>query len=155
MTTENNALQWLQKWQPDLYRVAKKKLPAAALAGLGIAPGEPTLTSITLDTSLVSAPTVSTAPSWSDTLKDVVTAASSAYLTKTQLDAQKKILDLQIQRQRAGLPPADIDPSSYGVPQVRLGLSTDTKTLLMWGAGLAGGGLLLYLIMSGGRRRHR
>lgn len=141
-------LAWMKTYRPDWLRVVQKKLPSAPLAGLG-----DVLAPVSFDTSLVSTPAVSSSSSWGDTIKDAITAASSAYLTKSQIDAQKQILDLQIERARAGLPPANIDPSQYGVPNVNIGVSADTKQML-----LIGGGVLALLVVGSmltGRRRGR
>jgi hypothetical protein len=126
-------LQWLQKAQPWLYAKVKGKVPSF-VGGLG-------LTAETAQTGSASATS-----SWSDTLKNLLTGASAAYLTKTQLDAQKKILDMQLTRAQQGLSPLDIDPSLYGLsgPSVNVGLTGDTQKLLMYG----GLGLLGFFLLS-------
>jgi hypothetical protein len=137
-------LLWMKDRQPYLYARVSKKIPAPQLAGLGGA--DPLIT------------TASTAPASSSTLdiiKNIVLGAGQIFLTKEQLKAQQKIVDLQLERVRAGLPPADIDPTQYGLPSpgFKVGLDPDAKQLLMWGAGLTGVGFLAYLLL--GRRRRR
>lgn len=149
-------MMWLRERQPYLYQRIEKKIPAKQLAGLGIAPGEPTFQPVSVDPLLVSLPSTPTTSGAADMLKNLLLGAGQVYLTKTQLDAQKKILDLQLERARNGFPPADIDPTQYGLPapNVKLGLDADTKKMLMIGGGIAGGLLALYLLF-GGRRRRR
>lgn len=129
---------WLERYQPDLLRIARPRALGAQLAGLGQDIAAGTTSSTTGGTML-------------DVLKNAVTIASQAYLTKTQLDAQKRILDLQVARAQQGLPPLDIDPGAYGVPRVSVGVTDDTKKFLMYG-GIGLGLLLLFNMM--GRRRH-
>lgn len=138
-------LEWLKVNQPAIYARARPHLARQAggvLAGLGLT-----------DPSTTAAQTP--APrSWADNLRDVVMAASQAYLTREQLKSQGKILDVQLQRAQAGQPPLDIDLQQYGIqpPQVQVGVAGDTlKTV-----GLIAGGLgLLWLLGSAlkGRRR--
>ena len=89
------------------------------------------------------------APSVIYKVKDLLVGVSSAYLTYEQLAAQKKVLYYQLERARAGLPPAAIDMEQYGLtgPRVSVGLSPQTKTLLIYGGvGLAAVYLLPKLI---------
>lgn len=145
-------LQWVQQRQPYLYRRIQKQLPQAGLAGLADTP----LATVAFDTSLVSSPTVTSSSSTTaDFLKNLLMGAGQVFLTKEQLSAQKKILNLQLERARAGLPPADIDPTQYGLPapNVKLGIDADTKKLVMIGGSLVGGAFLLWLLFGGRRRR--
>lgn len=138
-------LDWLKAYQPYLFKAVKDKLPKQALSGLGI-------DALTNDTSAASSTGAS--PSWLDTIKNLVTAAGTAYLTKSQVDAQKDILDMQLTRARQGLSPLAIDPTTFGLPgpSVNVGLSSDTSKLLMYG-GLAAAALLLFsTFMKHGRR---
>jgi hypothetical protein len=138
-------LQWLKTAQPYLYKRIEKQLPAPQLAGLA-----------GVDPLIGTASTAPTSSTISDILKNLVLGAGQVLLTKEQLKAQQKIVDLQLERARAGLPPADIDPTQYGLPapSVNIGLAPEAKKMLMIGAGLLGAGFLAYLVFgSGGRRR--
>lgn len=139
-------LQWLKTAQPYLYRKIEKKLPAPQLAGLGAD-----------DALIASASTAATPSSITDILKNLVLGAGQVLLTKEQLKAQQKILDLQLERARAGLAPADIDPTLFGLPapSVRLGLDADVQRMLTVGAAVGGGLLLLYILFGSRRRRRR
>lgn len=121
---------WLGATQPAIARaVAVKLARRSTLGDLGItAPPEVTTTQAPQSQSVI------------DKVKDLVLGASQAYLTYEQMRAQKKVMDAQLQRAQAGLPPLDFNMESYGLvgPQVSVGLSPTTKNLLIWGgAGLA------------------
>jgi hypothetical protein len=140
-------LQWLQTNQPAIYRrarptIVKQAGSALSLAGLGLT--DPTTTA-----AETPAPT-----SWADSLKNIVMAASQAYLSREQIKAQSKVVDLQLNRARAGLPPLDIDLNSMGLqpPQVQVGVADNT---LKMGALVLGGLGLLYVLgrVLGGRKR--
>ena len=129
-------LQWLKTNQPAVYAKARPALAKQAggmLSGLGLT-----------DPATTAAQTPAPA-SWTDSLKDIVMAASQAYLSREQIKAQGKILDTQIARAQANLPPLDIDLERYGIqaPQVQVGVASGTlKT-----AGLILGGLgLIYFL---------
>jgi hypothetical protein len=106
-------VEWIKLRQPYLYRRVARQLEKLAASPL--------------------ADDVTPAPTWSDTLKNLVTVAGQAMLSKSQLDAQQKILDLQISRAKAGLAPLDIDPTTFGItgPQVTVGLDPSTKNLAL------------------------
>ncbi len=76
--------------------------------------------------------------SWIDALSRIV----PSILATVQ---QRELLQIQVERARAGLPPLDV--SAY-TPGVAVGLSKDTKELLMYGAI---GAAAVYLLTS--RRR--
>lgn len=88
-----------------------------------------------------------TSGSWWDQYGgDVISAIKSvgtAYLT---LEQQKELNDLNMSRAQRGLLP--LSPSQFA-PQVNVGMSQDTKKLLLYAA-LAGGAVLL---LSSSRRR--
>lgn len=128
-------LNWLKRYQPAIYARIGKKADAITLAGLGLT--SPTDPATGASTAMMSS-TVA------DRLKDLVTVAAQVYLTKEQMDANKKILDFQLSRAQQGLAPLDINPAQYGVPtpSVSVGMADDVKTYLKWG-GLVGGGYLL------------
>ncbi len=118
---------WLGTVQPVIARgVARRIARPAALSGLGItAP------------SAVTATEAPVAPSTIDKVKDILLGVSSAYLTYEQLQAQKKVMSAQLARAQAGLPPLAIDMEQYGLtgPSVSVGLSPQTKSLLIYGGG--------------------
>lgn len=89
-------------------------------------------------------------PTFTDALTKIANIAGQVYLTKNQIDAQKQILNVQLQRAQLGLAPLDIDVTKYGLPapQVNVGLSSDTTKTLLIVAGIAGG---LYFLTN--RRR--
>jgi hypothetical protein len=136
-------LMWLQQRQPYLYGRIRDRIPAPQLAGLG-----------GTDPLIASAPTSSTSNSIVEGLKTLLLGAGQVLLTKEQMKAQQKIIDLQLERARAGLPPADIDPTQYGLPApgFKVGVDADAKRMLYIGGGVAAGLLLLYLLTRGGRR---
>jgi len=61
--------------------------------------------------------------SWVDSLARLLPVVASTY-------QQKQLLDTQVQRARAGLPPLDV--TQYA-PGFQVGLSADTQRLMMWG----------------------
>lgn len=129
---------WMKARNPRLYRVG---LPAvtqrAALSGLGITGDSAVAATVASETGPV-------APSLADKIKDILLGVSQAYLTNEQMKAQKRVLDAQLARAQAGLPPLDIDMSQYGMgPSVGVGLSPQTQTFLMWGLAAAGA---IYLV---------
>lgn len=112
-------LQWLKVNQPAVYNKARPALAKQAggvLAGLGLT-----------DPATTAAQTPAPS-SWTDSLKDIVMAASQAYLSREQIKAQGKILDTQIARAQANLPPLDIDLQQWGIqpPQVQVGVASGT-----------------------------
>lgn len=79
--------------------------------------------------------------SWFETLARLIPSIVAT-------DQQRKLLNLQVERARAGLPP--LDTAQYGLG-VKVGLSEDSKQLLIYGA--AGLALLVLLgILHIGRR---
>lgn len=126
---------WLGTTQPAIARaVARQLRRPASLSGLGItAPSEVTATEKPV------------APSVVDKVKDILLGVSSAYLTYEQLQAQKKVMAMQLQRAQLGLPPADINLEQYGLtgPSVSVGLSPTTKSLLIYGGAAAAAVYLL------------
>lgn len=138
-------LEWLKANQPAVYNKVRPQLAKQAggmLAGFGL-------------TDPASTAAETPAPkSWTDSLKDIVLAASQAYLSREQIKSQSKILDVQLQRAQANLPPLDIDLQQYGIqaPQLQVGLTSDTmKKGALILAGLAGVWFLAKVF--GGRRR--
>lgn len=124
-------LQWVQTRLPRLYSDIKREFQDAnQLAGLGLGLVDPTSMATTAPTS----------SSLSQTFMDIAQVAAQTYLTKTQIDAQKKILNMNLDRAKQGLTPLDINPANYGLPgpSVGVGMTEDTKKFLMFGGlGLA------------------
>ncbi len=118
---------WLGTTQPRVARAVAIKLRRPVMLGsLGLTtPAEVTTTQAPV------------APSITDKIKDLVLGVSTAYLTYEQMQAQKKVMALQLERARAGLAPLDINMEQYGLtgPQVSVGLSPATKSLLIYGGG--------------------
>lgn len=130
-------LDWVKQYQPYLFKYIQKNLPAGVASGMGIG--------MLGDDSTDSAPTTTATPDWSATLQSLVGAFGTAYLTKTQVDAQTQIFNAQLERAKAGLPPLAIDPTQFGLPAptVNLGLSSGTSQLFIYGGAAA---LLVYLL---------
>jgi len=142
-------LMFLKQKQPRIYLAIQAKLKPGMMAGLGEVTdyvGMPTLDIATTASS--AAPS----SSFANSLKALVNGAAQLYLTKAQLDAQKKITNMQLQRAAQGLPPLDMNVDQYGLaPTARVGLTSDTSKLLMYGA-LGIGGLWLLTSFMGRRR---
>lgn len=122
---------WARVNNPRLYAAG---LPAmrqrTAMAGLGQTTG-------TAFNAAVAADNVGpTSPSIIDKVKEILMGVSQAYLTSEQMKAQKKVLDMQLQRAQAGLPPLDINMQQYGLtgPSVGVGIESNTLRYLGWGA---------------------
>lgn len=129
---------WMAVRNPRLYKVG---LPAvksrSALSGLGITGPSAVAATVVSETGPV-------APSLADKIKDILLGVSQAYLTSEQMKAQKKVLDAQLARAQAGLPPLDIDMSKYGMgPSATVGISQGTQSFLLWGLAAAGA---IYLV---------
>lgn len=93
-------------------------------------------------------------PSVTSIISGLVGAASQIFLVKNQLDTQKQMNAVQLQRMQMGLAPLNMSSLSLGIPQVNVGLSSGTLT----GGGVAlavvaGLGLLFALGRGGGGRR--
>lgn len=133
---------WLQRRLPRVYSEVKKEFrDSAQLNGIGLS-SDPiaTATEAPASSSLVK------------TISDIANIAAQAYLTKEQIKSQQMILNTNLQRMQQGLSPLDINPAQYGLqPSVGVGLTGDTKQLLMVGA--FGVGALWLLSMATGKRR--
>ncbi len=79
-------LTWMQNKHPDLYAAAINAASNGRLSGMGIAEGEP-------------------APTSFSSIIDKITTLGGSYLTYTM---QKKIINMNIERAKIGLPPIDI-----------------------------------------------
>ena len=86
-----------------------------------------------------------------DLIGNIVKGISSLYLGKKQADIQQQVVNTQLQRAALGLPPLPQSLSQLGVPQVNVGLSSGTSTLVI-GGGIAA---LIALVMLSGRRGSR
>lgn len=92
----------------------------------------------------------STSTGITDAIGGIVKGISSLYLTKQQADIQQQVVNTQLARAAAGLPPLPTSLANLGVPQVSVGLSTGTGTAL-----LIGGGIILAVMLFGGMSRAR
>jgi hypothetical protein len=92
-----------------------------------------------------SGPSSSTS-SW---LSSLINGVSSAYMGYTQAQNQQAIVNAQLQRAQAGLPPLDIAPGANGIPTISV--SSITSSPVLW---IAGGALVIgvFLFASRGRR---
>lgn len=117
---------WLRRSMPRVYADVKREFTDnAQLSGLGLSSDPVAMSS--------EAPPSSTLV---QTIKDIANVAAQAYLTREQMQAQERILNMQLTRAQQGLPLLNIDPVQMGVPQpsVGVGVTGDTKEFLMWGA---------------------
>jgi len=116
-------LVYVKERMPQLYARIKDKIPAGPLSGLGLV--DPT----------TSAPQTAAPTDWATLIQNVANTAAQVYLTKEQIDAQNKILNLQLSRAQQGLAPLDLDPSIYGLPSagVSVGITPDVKKMLIFG----------------------
>lgn len=131
-------MEWLKKKHPLIYKRASPQLAQKihALGGLGLS----------VSTDVVSAsPTGSTSSTLASNIKDIVMAASQFYLTREQMQAQEKVLDIQLRRTQQGLAPLDIDLAQFGVtgPSVDVGIAPGTQTMLLWAAAIIAGILIV------------
>ena len=136
-------LQWMRIALPQTYRSVKKDLQqSASMSGLGLIEPVQTASEQPMSSSLAT------------TLREIAQVAAQAYLTKEQIDAQQRIVNVQLTRAQNNLPPLNIDPQTYGLPapSIGFGLTGDTRQLLMWGGGIALGVYLLASMMKGRRR---
>jgi len=134
---------WLRANMPQVYADVKREFSAAkTLSGFGISMSDP----VALSTE---APASSTLV---QTIKDIANVGAQLYLTRQQAQAQQQILSENLRRAALGQSMLNIDPAQYGLqPSVGVGLTGDTKQLLMYGG--FGIGLLWLLSMATGRKR--
>lgn len=138
------ALEFIRRALPRTYAHLERELRSTGqLRGLGRVGLIATATETPPSKSLV------------DTIKEIATVAGQVYLTREQMQAQRQILNVQLQRAQQGLAPLPIDPSTYGLPQPSVGVSLDegTKKILLYGG--IGLGLALMLGLIGGGRAAR
>lgn len=143
-TGQKGFFEWVQKRMPRLYADIRREFgDANQLHGLGLTTPDP----VTMATTAPMTQTLS------QTITDIANVAAQAYLTKQQIDAQNKILKINLQRAQQGLTPLDLNPATYGLPQPSfgVGLTEDTKKMLMWGA-LGVGGLWVLGMLKPSRR---
>lgn len=135
-------LEFVQRAMPRTYHMMKRELKQGAqLQGLALSDPTQAASEQPMSSSLA------------NTLKEIAQVAAQTYLTKEQIDAQNRILNIQLQRAQQGLPLLAIDPQQYGLPSpsIGVGLTGDTKKLFMIGGGVAA--FLLLLNIFSGRRR--
>jgi hypothetical protein len=146
---------WLKANQPKLYaEVARRSSKGvAALSGVGdlfsdLYGGSSAVASDPAAT----ATTASTSSGLADSIKNVVMGAAQIFLAKKQLDTQGQIVDAQLARAKAGLPPLNINAASFGLqPTIGVGLTASTQNLVMYG-GLALLALLAFGVFKPGRK---
>lgn len=136
-------LMWLKAAQPWAYNAIKSK--TKGLSGFGIA----TLGQLGAD----AADTTGASASWTDTMKNLLSAAGTAYLTKTQVDNQSKLWTMQLNRAQAGLSPLNISAESMGLPGVNVGLTGSTSNLIMIMGGLLAAVLIIPQLLGKKSRR--
>lgn len=129
---------WMRERNPRLYAASMRTIAAPNLAGLGI-------TGAAAEVSAAASSTETPKPSVLDKFKELVLAAGQTYLTAEQIKAQKKVLDMQMERLKAGLPAADINMASYGFtgPQLGLNVGSDTQKFALMALAAAG---VIYLL---------
>lgn len=71
-------------------------------------------------------------------LSSIISAASGAYLTANQSNIQNQVVQTQLQRAAAGLPPLPTSLTSLGVPQASIGATLPSGTMLLLLAGIGG-----------------
>lgn len=133
---------WLRSALPRVYDEVRKEFKdSAQLNGIGLS-SDPV-------TAATEAPASSTLVK---TISEIANIAAQTYLTREQIQAQNRILNINLQRAQQGLSMLDINPAQYGLqPSVGVGLTGDTKQLLMFGG--LGIGALWLLSMATGKRR--
>lgn len=161
-------LKWLKTEQPGIYLKAAPVISQRAtgafddyhggnwkLQGLGAFD----LQDLSFNQSLVASPTIdvsdaadagSKSTGLTNTIANIVNGISTLYLTKQQADIQKQVVQTQLDRAAMGLPPLPTSLANLGVPQVNVGLQGGTMTALA-----VGGGLLLLILLTSGRRSGR
>ncbi len=124
----------------------------AALVTLGV---DPTAVSDSTTAAINATDSSAASPSWIDSISTAIQAAGTAYLTKTQIDAQQQIFNTNLQRAQQGLPPIPTNPTAYGLPAptVNFGLATGTQSTLLWVAGGLGV-LILIASLAKSSRKH-
>lgn len=93
-------------------------------------------------------------PSWLDSISSAIQAAGTAYLTKTQIDSQQQIFNVNLQRAQQGLPPIPTNPTAYGLPAptVNFGLAAGTMQPILW---VVGGVGLLWIVSQAMKSSHK
>lgn len=165
-------LKWLQQFQPAVYAQIAPELPRKApqlfsdfeaaggtlgayqrgLSGLGddttglIAPIDisgatdaTSIPSVDVADAANSGTTDSSSTSW---LSSLINGVSSAYMTVSQAQTQQSIVNAQLQRAQAGLPPLNVSTTGSGVPLISV--ATSSSTWLIAGA-LGLGALLIFM----------
>lgn len=101
----------------------------------------------TVDVS-TAANTGTASTSTTSAIGSIIAGVSSLFLTSAQVSAQQQLVNTNLARAAAGLPPLTSSVSAAGIPVIT-GTSLTSGTLLL----LLGGGALLLLVMSGKRGR--
>lgn len=172
-------LKWLQQFQPAVYAQIAPELPRKApqlfsdfeaaggvsgaatrgMSGLSDDPSAVGLQPIDLTAIDASqAPTVDVADaanvgpvdsSSTNWLSSLINGASQAFLTVSQQQQQQSIVNAQLQRAQAGLPPLTVTPGQAGIPQISIGTSSNT-----WLMAAGAAGLIALFVFLGSRPRH-
>lgn len=121
---------WLKGALPRVYDEVKREFAHASTGIQGFG-----LSSDPISASSEAPPSSTLAT----TVQEIANTFAQVYLTREQAHAQQQILNTQLSLAQRGLPLMDINPAQYGLqPSVGVGLTGDTKQLLIWGgAGLA------------------
>src|SRR5271168_388894 len=107
-----------------------------------------TYTPVAVDTS-TAANSGPASSSTANAIAAVVSAGSKAYLTVEQQNVQNQIVQTQLQRAAAGLPPLPTSVNSLGIPSISTGSTLDSGGMLL----LLGGGLLLAAVLGGTKKK--
>lgn len=112
------------------------EIDPGAVSTLNYASGAtPSPVALAANTSPVASP-VTTA------IGQTIAAASQIYMTTQQAALQQQLVNTNLQRAAAGLPPLNTSLNQLGVPTVASGISSGTMLLI-------GGGALLLVLLSG------
>ena len=96
-------------------------------------------------TDSIPMPTSTLSSSIADTLKNLAAGFLPLY-------QQKKLLDIQLERAKNGLPPLDTSAYESGSGGVQVGVNRSTQNTLLMLAGIAAGGFLLVKLLGSSRR---
>lgn len=88
-------------------------------------------------------------PSWLDSINSLAGKIGSLVGTVTAADAQRQLIDLNLERAKRGLAPIS---ASAVAPQMNVGIAPDVKNLLVYGALGIGGAMLVSRFLKSRRR---
>lgn len=144
-------LAWLAATHPKAYDYVRVSVPDYAADIEGLRSGASELRGLGLDLSFDAPnpdmPTVNIPAPDTSVWSQIATAVSQAAAAYVPLAQQKKLLDLQVERARQGLPPLDTSQYESATAGVQFGVNRSTQnTVLMVAAGLGGLFLLSQLM---------